>query len=106
MHWLVATILLMAKGIIAHGNVKGAKGWKRYVEEKCGIPYRTAAMYVRIAEHRDLWRNDKSATMADLGVVGLGALVGARLKAEELFGVKGRVLEAVASRRATRKRCE
>jgi hypothetical protein len=85
-------MLLKAKELIEHGNSKKnpKAGWERYVERECGIPYRTAHRYFLIAKHRHLWATEEksgtveSASVAEMGVVGLEVLIRKRLKLDEL----------------------
>ena len=57
-------ILNQIKPRIKHGGYKGQGGWTKYVEEECGIPYRTANRYCLIADHKDLWPKNEYATVA------------------------------------------
>jgi hypothetical protein len=74
--------------LFRHGNEKSkdnTPSFKEYVEDRCGIPERTARRYETLVRHRKLWPDEnESATLADLGVVGLERCINKELAKERL----------------------
>ncbi|ASP51472.1 DUF3102 domain-containing protein [Sinorhizobium meliloti] len=56
-------MLIEAKGLVAHGQ------WLPWLADNCGIPKRTAQLYMRLAKHRELIEA-KSADVALLTIQG------------------------------------
>ena len=82
-------VLNQIKLQIKHGGYKGEEGWTKYVQKKCGIPYRTANRYCLIADRRDLWPEGENATVAhSLGVVKLEEHIKHQLKKPRTHSAK------------------
>jgi DUF3102 family protein len=55
-------LLIQAKAKLKHGE------WLPWLADQCGVPERSAQLYMRVARHRDTYLDAKSAKVSDLGI--------------------------------------